>query len=249
MKLRAILSLLAMLVLPFMAFADIDTEREMGRLKKDKNVIWAEVRAESELAAKTEAMKQLQDKVTDYFTDMGENPNAVYISQLSTKTQVLTTHTSSNRFRVFVYLYKNNLHPLDDNGQTESLVLKRDGAGHLQQLDTTERADTVTLSDTTVVVRTINPVIALLSSAASFTEFRSTLKGLKEKQIVSHSAIFPLSEIEDYYVMVFDDRERKVALLHCRDLSWYNALTTEPVNIKDYKKYTGIWFTLNETAE
>ena len=228
-------------------YADVNTDKAMNKISRDtKTYISADVRAASEDAAYEEAMHLLSDKIAEYFKSeyKGETmPDAIYLSQLSSIYERLTSQISGNRYRVMLYVKKADLMPM--GGSANAVVLSKNDNNNYEVMPSTApelnvRKDTVI----TVVEKPLDPTLSVIVHQKTQGEMKSLLENFRRTHKISGGAAFPIGKVNDFYVAIIDAKENVVAVLHCQEGKYTNVETGKGVDPKQYAQCSAYWFTL-----
>lgn len=234
------------LMLSIDVFADMDIEKMMSKITRDtKNYISAEARASTEEEAYEKAIKEIADKVTLYYeTELkGEPiPDAVYLDQLKNVYQKLTTH--GNRYRVMLYIKKQDLRPM----ATDNVILmSKTDSGSYDVINTQPMADVV-VKDTVTVVEVVekpqHPVVSTLLMQKTKEQLTSRLKELRQDDLISGAAAFPMSNFNDYYIAVINSDNSLCTILHVVNGKCIDMNDNTEVDPLRFKYNTGYWFTI-----
>ena len=243
---KSILILLIILTSNIFLKADVTTEKEMSKISRDSETyLFADVRSSSEEEAYEEALKQLTDKVTDYFQEEeGENiPDAVYLKNISTQYEKLSSHLSSNRYRVMLYVKKTDLIPI--GGKDNAIVLSKNSDNAYQPV-ATENNESIRIkeNDYQESEKTLPQVISSLMLINNGKDFSEKLVELRKNNQIKGAASFPISAINDYYIVVIDNLDKVENILHVENGIFKDIKTGKPVDINQYIKNSAYWFTL-----
>lgn len=229
------LTIIAFFVLLFagMAHADLETDRQMSVIGKDDTYISADARAATEQQAYDEAFDRIVARITDYLYENngGELPAGFREETLQQKLRKLTSQLSGNRWRVMLYLKKNDLvfsSPSVTGSKSE------------------ERVATPTQSSTPIVINLpdLPVVVSELQQIKNGRELSEKLVSLRKENLIKGAAAFPIADIMNFYVAVIDSDDAVVALLNCHEGLWTEVSTGMPVDFSFYKNCTAYWFTL-----
>ena len=228
-------------------YADINTDKVMNKITRDKKTyISADVRAASEDAAYEEAMRLLSDNIAEYFKSeyKGETtPDAVYLSQLSSIYEKLTSQISNNRYRVVLYVKKADLMPM--GGNANAVVLSKNENNSYEVVPSTPPKQIVKIDTViTVVEKPLNPTLSVIAHQKTREEIKSTLENFRKSNKILGAAAFPIEHIGDFYIVVTDVKEQVVAVLHCKDGKYMSIGTGKEVDPRQYSQCSAYWFTL-----
>lgn len=235
------------------AFADINTDKAMSKIARDrKTYISADARAATEQEAYDMAMSKLTVFVADYLKDVNgkELPEAVYLPKLSGIYDRLTNHIADNRYRVMLYVRKSDIKPLSDT--SGAIVLSKNEENNYEALPvkpTPEPADTVVVTDTIRVVQVIekplDPTLSMIASKRSGKEITSTIQSLGKSGALGGAAKFPIDRANDFYVVVIRKDDAVIAILHYENGQWSHVSSGAPADLSDYSDCKAYWFTLS----
>lgn len=240
--------LFALLPWGFNAWGDGVTDKAMSKICRDtKTYISADVRAATEQEAYDEALNLLTVRITDYFKTLkGEDfmPDAVYLSQLSSHYERLTSAISEKRYRVVLYVKKSDLMPMGDN--TGAMVLAKNDYSEYDVVSPVIE-EPIVLTDTVVsiVEKPLNPAISKIASQKKRQELVSLLVSMKKEKEITGAAAFPMGKFNDFFVVIIDEADNVQDFLHFVEGNWIDVLTGETVTIgKDYEHCSAYWITI-----
>lgn len=234
------------LFIPFGLFADVAKEKEISKILRDSgSYLSADVRAATEEEAYNEALRQLSDKVTDYFRESysGDIPDGVYLSNLSGHYEKFSSHISNNRYRVVLYIKKSDLMPIGKNTNSVVLTKTKEDTYDIVSEDLPE-AVIITETVVEVVEKPLSPTLSKLAVLSSEKEINEMLVSMRKSNEISGAAVFPIGNIGDFYLVVINPSERLEAILYCQAGQWKNVLTGQEVEMDNYKSCKAYWFTL-----
>ncbi|MDE5607963.1 MAG: hypothetical protein K2I64_03415 [Muribaculaceae bacterium] len=230
------------------AVADVNTDKAMARISRDtKTYISADVRAATEDEAYNEAMQKLSAQITDYFKNERSReamPDAIYLSNLSSIYERLTSKISDSRYRVMLYVKKSDLKPL--GGSDNALVLsKKDDNGYIPVSTEVSHLTPVVKTDTvvTIVKEMLNPTLSQIANLKTRDELAQSLQDLRKSKKISGAAAFPMANANDFYVAVIEN-DRVAEILHFDKGTYKDIITSQPVDVNRYSHCSGYWFTL-----
>lgn len=230
--------------------ADINTDRAMSKISRDtKTYISGEGRASTEQEAYDMAMEELSAKITEYYkTELKEQlPDAVYLSNLSTIYDRLTSQLSTNRYRVMLYVKKNHVKAL---GHTNAGVMLSRGESDNYSVIPTAPSNPIVVNDTIETVKTVikplNPTLSAIYQSKTGEGALKILTELKKSNQISRAAIFPLSSLNDYYLVVISNTNSVVAIIHFNGTAYTDVVNGEAVDISKYSDCSAYWFTLSK---
>lgn len=228
-------------------FADAETDKMISRILHDQNnYISAEVRGPSEDQAYSEAIKQLTDKITEYFKEKNLGlPDAVFLSSISNLSQRLISQTNPNRCRVLVYVNKKNLFPIGDQNNSAVLAKTEEDTYTMVTPAAPEEKKSDSSPDVNTKKKPLTPLLARIAAASNMKDIQAVLVDLKKNNSIGGAAAFPIGSIDDFYVVVIDSADTQVAILHCQSGVWRDAESGQTVNPDQYKNCTSYWFTIH----
>lgn len=231
------------------AAADVNTDKAMAKISRDtKTYISVDVRAATEDAAYNEAMQKLSTQIADYFKTErpGETmPDAIYLSNLSSIYERMTSKIADNRYRVMLYVKKSDLVPMGGNGN--AVVLSKSDNNSYAPLATEPQPqpEPIVRTDTvvTVVNTPMNPTLSQIANLRTRDNLAQTLQTLRKSNHISGAAAFPVANAGDFYIAVVD-RESVVAVLHFKNGEYTDIIDAKPVDVGRYAHCSGYWLSL-----
>lgn len=245
---KKFLSIIVLGAIALIAHADINTDKAMSKISRDtKNYISAEARATTEDEAYDAALKDLSTQIANYFEteQNGEAPNAVYLQNLSSIYSRLSSQSSSNRYRVMLYVKKSELKPLEETNM--AMVLSKSEKDTYEPIPTTAPEQIVKTDTVTTIKRVevpMNPTLSAIAQAKSKKEVVAMLTSMRKSGQISGAAAFPISSVGKYYLVVLNRQETVIAMLQSKDGVWTNLLDGENVKLSDYSNCSAYWITL-----
>ncbi len=246
---RLFFLLLCAFAVSLSARADVNTDKAMAKIGRDtKTYISADARASTEQEAYDKALESLSAQIADYYkTELKEPlPNAIYLSNLSSIYDRLTSQITANRYRVMIYVKKDHIKALGD--PNSGVILSRDEADGYKVMPTAPSEPVVrtdTIETVRTVVKTLPPVLTTISQGRSRDEIvKELLPRLKKSNQISAAAIFPMADFGDFYLVVIAPNDSAKAILHFDGQGFTNALTGEAADVSQYSDWSAFWFTL-----
>lgn len=228
--------------------ADINTEKAMSKISRDtKTYISADARAATEQEAYDKAMEQLQDLIVEYYkTDLrAPLPDAVYLSQLSTIYDRLTSQLTNSRYRVMLYVKKSDVKALGSaNG---GVVLSRGESDNYEIVPMSPSepvVETDTIETVKTVVKPLSPTLSAICQSKTREEISKLLTELRQSNKISGAAIFPLAYFNDFYLVVISPSNSVASLLHYDGNEYSDVMSGDAVDIQKYSDCLAYWFTL-----
>lgn len=238
------------IICAFTSSADVNTDKAMAKISRDtKTYISADARAAREDAAYNEAMQKLSAQISDYFKiefPAESMPDAIYLSNISSIYERMTSKIADNRYRVMLYVKKSDLKPIGGNGN--ALVLSKNESDVYSPVPTeAQKAETeeIVKTDTivTVVKTPMNPTLSQIANLKTREELTQTLQNLRKSKNISGAAAFPMANANNYYIAVLRG-DRLVEILHFSNGQYKEIISETPVDMLKYTDCTGYWFTL-----
>ena len=232
------------------ASADINTDKAMAKISRDtKTYISVDVRAATEDAAYNEAMQKLSAQIADYFKTErpGETmPDAIYLSNISSIYERMTSKIADNRYRVMLYVKKSNLKPI--GGNDNAMVLSKNDNNSYSPVPTEApkvEPEVIVKTDTvvTIVKTPMNPTLSQIANLKTRKELTETLQNMGKSKLIANAAAFPVASANNFYVVVIAN-DSVVAILHFDNGTYKDITTSQPVDISRYSHCSGYWFTL-----
>lgn len=230
-----------------MLLADVHTDKAMSKISRDtNNYISADHRASTEEEAYNASLQDLSAQIQNYMEERyGSAPDAVYLNGMSSIYQRLSNHISDNRYRVMLYVKKSDLKPMSGTDGSVVLALNQDA---MYEPIPTSKPEPVVLTDTVMIERVIevplNPTVSqLLTHKTKDTIVEALTKMRKEKKI-SNTAAFPISSLNDFYVIIISAAGQVEAIAHVKEGEWTDTATGHAINPQNYPNCTAYWFTL-----
>lgn len=227
-------------------FADALTDKTMSKIRQDiKTYIWAEDRATTEQEAYDNAMRDLSAQIADYMkAQYGETPDAVYLSDLSSIYQRLSSHRDGSRYHVMLYVKKSDLKPM--RNADNAVVLAKNEQNTYEPIPTA-KPEPIVVTDTVTVVNVVekplNPTVSRIMSCDTKDALSATLTQLRKENKLSGAAVYPLSN--DYYLAIVSPSDHVIAYIHVVDGEWTDLSSGKKVSPYAYKiGFTAYWFTL-----
>ncbi|MDE5822070.1 MAG: hypothetical protein K2H63_06275 [Paramuribaculum sp.] len=238
----------------FTASADVNTDKAMAKISRDtKTYISADARAATEDAAYNEAMQKLSAQISDYFKIEfpGESmPDAIYLSNISSIYERMTSKIADNRYRVMLYVKKSDLKPIGGNGN--ALVLSKNDSNGYSPVPTETpevEPEVIVKTDTIVSVVTItkpmDPTLSQIINLKTRDELTQTLQNLRKSNNITGAAAFPIGNANNFYVAVLADT-KVITVLQFKDGEYLDTMTSKPVDVTRYSHCSGYWFTIPE---
>lgn len=231
------------LMMGVLAWADVNTDKAMAKIGRDtKTYISADVRAATEKEAYDEAMKSLSAQITDYFkTERAgeEMPDAIYLSNLSSIYERMTSKIADNRYRVMLYVKKSDLMPIN-NGGNAVLLTKDGGDGYnAEAAEATAQAPV----EADVTLTPMNPALAQIMELTTREQLTGSLQTMRKSGRVSGAAAFPIGRANDFYVAAIDG-DKVVKIIRFVDGQYVDITSGAKVDMSKFANCTGYWFTL-----
>lgn len=229
--------------------ADINTEKTMSRIGRDtKTYLSAEGRAATEQDAFDIAMSDLTIKIADYYKSAYPSepmPDLVYLSNLSSIFDKLTSRISDKRYRVMVYVKKSDVKALDENtGTVLSLRNAANPEGTAVQTDQSNPTDSIAVENIREVAKTLNPTLSNICCLKTRGEVLAQLPNLKKDGSIEAAAAFPIASFDDFYLIIISTNDIVVSILHYDGKEYTDILTGEVVDISRFSNSSAFWFTL-----
>lgn len=232
------------LMIGLYARADVNADKIMAKIKRDtKTYISADARATTENEAYDEAMKKLSEQITDYFKierSGEEMPEAIYLSNLSSIYERITSKIDDNRYRVMLYVKKSNLMPIN-NGNNTVLLTKNESNSYI-----TEELETTKQKRPTEAVVTLTPKNSALTEIMYIStreQLTNSLQTMRKSGKVSGAAAFPIGHADDFYVAIIDG-DKVVKIIRFSEGQYIDITSGSPVDMNKFSNCTGYWFTL-----
>ena len=238
------------IICAFTSSADVNTDKAMAKISRDtKTYISADARAATEDVAYNEAMQKLSAQISDYFKIEfpGESmPDAIYLSNISSIYERMTSKIADNRYRVMLYVKKSDLKPIGGNGN--ALVLSKNDSNGYSPVPTETpevEPEVIVKTDTvvTIVKTPMNPTLSQIANLKTREELTQTLQNLRKSKNISGAAAFPMANAYNYYIAVLRG-DRLVEILHFSNGQYKVIISETPVDMLKYTDCTGYWFTL-----
>ena len=234
----------------FTASEDVNTDKAMAKISRDtKTYISVDVRAATEDAAYNEAMQKLSAQISDYFkTEFpGEPmPDAIYLSNISSIYERMTSKIADNRYRVMLYVKKSDLKPMGGNGN--ALVLSKNDRNGYSPVPTEApkvEPEVIVKTDTvvTIVKTPMNPTLSQIANLKTRKELTETLQNMGKSKIIANAAAFPVASANNFYVAVIEN-DRVLTILHFDNGVYKDIETATSIDVNRYSHCSGYWFTL-----
>lgn len=250
---KRLLSILILAIVFCEAFADTQTEKEMSAIKHSNKYLYGTAREETEQEAYEEALKMLIDNVSKYLQSTSSNlPETIYLPGVKSMSERLVTYTSSRRVNMLLYVEKSKLLALGHNDGV--LISRNNGDTHYSAVDINpepeiksdtvviERRDTITVEK--IIERPMSPTLSRICSLTSKSEIQPLLVSLKKDNEIKGAAAFPLSNINDFYLVVVDGSGAVVAVLHSVNGKYYDIKKGTVINVDDFAGCSAYWIVL-----
>ena len=228
------------------AFADVLTDKTMSKISRDtKTYISADCRATTEQEAYDNAMKELSAQIADYMkSQYGESPDAVYLSDVSSIYQRLSSYLDGSRYRVLLYVKKSDLKPMGNNDN--AVVLAKNEQDSYEPIPPV-KSEPIVVTDTVTVVNVVevplNPTVSRIMSCDTDDSLAKVLTQLCKEGEISQAAAYPLAN--DYYLAIVSPSNNIIAYIHIVDGKWTDLTTGKKVSPYAYSiGFTAYWFTL-----
>lgn len=230
--------------------ADINTDKAISKISRDiKTYLSAVGRADTEQEAYDMAMNGLSSKIAEYYKAEFPSeplPDAIYLSNLSSIYDKLTSRGNSNRYRVLLYIRKSDVKPLGDSNGT---VLSRNETDRYEVIPTTPAeptivTDTVTIETVTTVVKPLTPILSTVCSMKTRDDVLKQIPELKKADQIGSAAAFPIQAMNDLYIIIISPTDDVKTVLHYDGKEYSDILNGETVDISTYSDCSAFWFTL-----
>ena len=231
----------------FLAFADALTDKTMSKISRDtKTYISAECRAQTEQEAYEKALENLSMQISDYMKEhYGALSDAVYLSEVSSLYQRLSSHSEGSRYRVMLYVKKDNLKPMGN--KDSALVLAKNDNDNYEAIPMVTHEpiiirDTVTVVN--VVEKPLHPIVSMIMACDTKDAFSTMLTQLRKENKISGAAVYPLSN--DYYIAIVSATNKIETFIHVMDNEWTDIATGKIISPSKYNiGFSAYWFTLS----
>lgn len=249
---RYILLLFLPILTSSLCMADINTEKAISKISRDtRTYLSGEGRAETEQKAYEMALDELLSKISDYYkTEFPSEPmpENVYLSNLSSIFERLTSQVNSNRYRVLVYVRKSEIKALGDGKGT---VLSRRDSDSYEVIPAVPLpaepiiiTDTVTVETVRTVIKPLHPALSTISNLKTRDEVLVKVPELKHADLIESGATFPVHSLDDFYIIIISPGNEVVTVLHCDGKDYTDVMTGEAVDMSRYRYCSAFWFTL-----
>lgn len=223
-------------------FADVNTDKAMAKISQDtKNYISADVRAATEDIAYNEAMEKLSAKIADYFKNERSEaslPESIYLPNLSSIYERMTSKISENRYRVMLYVKKSDLIPMD--GEANVIILSKDDSDNYTPV-TTDNSQSQSV--VTSPKEPLNPTLLQIIQLRKRDDLVQFLQSLRKSGQIDGAAAFPVNSASNFYVAVVNQNE-VVKVVHFIDGQYVDLTTAELIDMSAYSLCSGYWFVL-----
>lgn len=226
MNIRFLLTVLISCLPVAAIFADQTDEvkKQINKIKKNTQYIYAESTAPTEADAQNYAEEKLYDEINKWVATqkkMKNSPNLVVNNKKSLWT-TLSMPRGTNMFRSFIYVKKSDIIPTDNA--------------------------TIISNENLTVEKTLAPVLPeavnAIAACTEYADMAAKIKELKaEGKIKSYARYASLNKPEDYYLAIYN-RDGKVVAVLTPGTERRNVKTNKPDSVKNYGGCGAIGFNL-----
>lgn len=213
--------------------ANDDVKKEINRVKKDNQYIYAESTATSIEEAKEFAEETLLDRINEWVSKnrtLQNNPNLV-VNNHKEDWDNYSMRRGSNMYRYFLYVKKSDIIPTENSVATN-------------KEQPNSKADVI--PETTVSEPKIEypEPVAILAACTEYNDMVNKMKALKnEGKVKFYARYASLDNPDNYYLVIYNRAGKVVALLTPGQVRT-NVRTNKKEGVSNYKGCGAIGFNL-----
>lgn len=247
MKLNHILSVVLTVLTIGICRADLQTDKLINKISRDtETYISAECRAGTQKEAYENALADLNRQVAAYMRENNGTPTNTSSSELSNHYQHLDSQISDNRYRVFMYVKKNDLVCFQDSSSNIAFSSKTDDlVGEAitwgQRKAMLSKEEGIPRKEAGV---SWPAVISELAGIKEKEKLVAALTLMRKNQKITGAAAFPVADFEDFYLAIING-DRVTHIIHVLNGKWTDAFSGKVLNPADLSSASSAyWFTL-----
>lgn len=218
-------------------------------IKENPDYLYTESKGESWGETEDNAKKMLLKKMQEYLKENNQTADAVSLENTAANAEVIEIDNGGNAY-IFCYIHIQEISP--DFLITEEVIAKESEKPAKETIEETETEATTTdmtrTTDTDENIRTTDSeILASIIRTENTDDLNTLLSELKERHAIIYGRIKHMTAPEKSYILIFNGKRERVALLDKGADSRKNLITGQKDDrVSNYKGMRAMWFQLFE---